>query len=276
MRTFLAAAALVLPLLGGLALAQERPSSDLPKGVAADSLGKFKVTYYWVTCEDDTKGERDTELLDKKGHSLGKFRAEFVKKLRMEGTGRTVEGRTINWVGEGRCELVKTPWGLGAKDQSLEPFRSIAVDPKVIPLGTKILIPQAVGARLPDGSLHDGVFVAADTGSAIKGQHIDLFCGLERDMKIIQKRGVDEVPIFKVTRDDRKAPAGVAFPRAAVVRFAQISVRRSPDVDADAVATLARDDAVKVVGREGAFWKLGEGRWVEAPALDLRAGADAK
>jgi len=250
--------------------ARPAPSSAVPKGVTAESLGEFKVTYYWVTCEDDAPGERDTELLDPKGAALGKFRAAFVKRLKMEGTGRTLEGKTLNWAGEGRYRYVKHPWGTGAKDAPLEPFRSIAVDPKVIPIGTKILIPQAVGALLPDGSTHDGVFVAADTGSAIKGQHIDLFCGLERDMKIIQKRGVDAVVLHKVTKDERSAPAPVHFPRAAVVRFGKVAVYKAAGSDAASTGMLEKGEKLKVLGREGAFFKLGDERWVEAPALDLR------
>ena len=41
---------------------------------------------------------------------------------------------------------------------------TIAVDPKVIPLGTRVYIPQ-----------FNKVFVAEDTGSAIKGRKIDIF-----------------------------------------------------------------------------------------------------
>lgn len=41
---------------------------------------------------------------------------------------------------------------------------TIAVDPKVIPLGTRVYIPQ-----------FGKVFVAEDTGSAIKGRKIDIF-----------------------------------------------------------------------------------------------------
>ena len=41
---------------------------------------------------------------------------------------------------------------------------TIAVDPKVIPYGTKVYIPQ-----------FDRVFVANNTGGAIKGNKIDIF-----------------------------------------------------------------------------------------------------
>jgi 3D (Asp-Asp-Asp) domain-containing protein len=258
-------------LLGTLAHGDDSPSSEVPKGVTATSLGKFKVTYYWVTCEDDAKGERDTELFDPSGASLGKFRAEFVKHLKLEGTGRTIEGKTLNVAREGKFTFVKHPWGTGAKALPLEPFRSIAVDPKVIPIGTKIFIPQAVGATLPDGSTHDGVFVAADTGGGIKDRQIDLFCGLKRDMKILQKRGVDETVLHKLEKDERKPGKPVALPREATVRFAKVTVYSAASIDAAAAGEPLKDgQKVKVVAREGAFWKIGDGKFVEAPALDLR------
>ena len=42
--------------------------------------------------------------------------------------------------------------------------RTIAVDPRVIPYGTKVYIPE-----------FNGVFIAEDCGSAIKGNKIDIF-----------------------------------------------------------------------------------------------------
>lgn len=45
----------------------------------------------------------------------------------------------------------------------------VAVDPKVIPLGTRLYI------EAPDGSWSYGEAIAADTGGAIKGNKIDLF-----------------------------------------------------------------------------------------------------
>ncbi|MEZ0229525.1 MAG: 3D domain-containing protein [Planctomycetota bacterium] len=265
------AAALLASLLVALARGEDSPSSELPKGVTAESLGKFKITYYWVTCEDDAKGERETELQDPQGRSLGKFRADFVKHLKVEGTGRTIEGKTLNVAGKGTFTFVKHPWGTGAKAAPLEPFRSIAVDPKVIAIGTKIVIPQAAGALLPDGSTHDGVFVAADTGSGIKEKHIDVFCGLKRDMKIIQKRGVDEVVLYKLEKDERKPPKPVAFPREGAVRFARVNALKEADTDSEVAGKpLEEGQKVKVAGKEGAFWKLSDGRFVEGPALDLR------
>jgi 3D (Asp-Asp-Asp) domain-containing protein len=48
-------------------------------------------------------------------------------------------------------------------------YQSIAVDPKVIPLGSRVYVP----AYGPDS--HGGWFIAQDTGGAIKGRHIDVY-----------------------------------------------------------------------------------------------------
>jgi 3D (Asp-Asp-Asp) domain-containing protein len=51
----------------------------------------------------------------------------------------------------------------------LKYFQSIAVDPSVIPLGSRVYIP----AYKRDG--HGGWFVAQDTGGAITGHHVDVY-----------------------------------------------------------------------------------------------------
>ena len=59
----------------------------------------------------------------------------------------------------------------------LVPFRSVAVDRSMVPLGTWLYIPE-LGRRLGrTRRASDGCFVADDTGSAIKGRKLDLFIG---------------------------------------------------------------------------------------------------
>jgi len=58
-------------------------------------------------------------------------------------------------------------------------MRTAAVDTAVIPLGTPLYIPAFVGLRRPDGSAHDGCFLAEDRGLHVSGQQIDLFAGSE-------------------------------------------------------------------------------------------------
>ena len=58
--------------------------------------------------------------------------------------------------------------GITASGTVPEKGRTIAVDPDVIPLGSEVMI---------DGQL----YIAEDTGGAIKGNKLDLFVGTEAD-----------------------------------------------------------------------------------------------
>lgn len=73
--------------------------------------------------------------------------------------------------------------GAGGTNYILFPYRTIAVDNRVIPYGTLIYIPEARGIQvsLKSGKkfTHDGYFFAADKGGAIKGNHIDVFQGVQ-------------------------------------------------------------------------------------------------
>lgn len=61
-------------------------------------------------------------------------------------------------------------------------YGTVAVDPKVIPLGTKLYICS------PDGSYVYGYCVAGDTGGAIKGNRVDLFLGSESECRAFGRR----------------------------------------------------------------------------------------
>lgn len=91
---------------------------------------------------------------------------------------------TIEKMSRNLFKLVNSPYGDGTDGFILQPYRSIAVDPHVIPLGTVIYIPAARGIPITLSSgetvLHDGYFFAADIGSAIKGHHIDTFIGVNK------------------------------------------------------------------------------------------------
>lgn len=84
-------------------------------------------------------------------------------------------------VGGSRFRIAKGPFGDGVRNYILVPFRTIAVDPKKIPYGSLVYIPDARGTEvtLLDGRTvrHDGYFFAGDTGGAIKKNHIDVFIG---------------------------------------------------------------------------------------------------
>ena len=61
-------------------------------------------------------------------------------------------------------------------------YGTVAVDPRVIPLGTKLYITSA------DGSYVYGYCIAGDTGGAIKGNRVDLFLGNESECRSFGRR----------------------------------------------------------------------------------------
>ncbi|MEX3007445.1 3D domain-containing protein [Hoeflea sp. TYP-13] len=77
----------------------------------------------------------------------------------------------------------KVKYGYGIDDMPLAAFRSIAVDRRQFPIRyrTLIFIPDLRGRDLvyADGTAftHDGYVFAADTGSGVKGHHIDFYTG---------------------------------------------------------------------------------------------------
>lgn len=81
------------------------------------------------------------------------------------------------------------PYGIGSNNNPLIPFRTLACDLGTVRdsrpwlnggyarFGQRIYIPASRGVRLPDGTVHDGMFACGDTGGLIIGNHIDVFIG---------------------------------------------------------------------------------------------------
>ena len=73
---------------------------------------------------------------------------------------------------------VNHPLGCGVRNHPLMPFRTIAVDPAVIPLESVVFVPELRGRAFTyQGTdyVHDGYLFAGDRGGAIRGRHIDVF-----------------------------------------------------------------------------------------------------
>ncbi|HEX7055988.1 MAG TPA: 3D domain-containing protein [Bacilli bacterium] len=81
-------------------------------------------------------------------------------------------------------------YGITASGTHAQEGRTIAVDPKVIPIGTKVYI-EGIGFR-----------TAEDTGSAIKGAKIDVFMN---DVKQARKFGVKKNrKVYVLSEDEKK------------------------------------------------------------------------
>jgi 3D (Asp-Asp-Asp) domain-containing protein len=79
---------------------------------------------------------------------------------------------------QARFRVVKHPEGCGARHIPLLPYRTVAVDPSVIPVASVLYVPALRGQRFTlDGRdfVHDGYLFAGDRGGAIRGRHIDMF-----------------------------------------------------------------------------------------------------
>lgn len=86
--------------------------------------------------------------------------------------------------GFAKFKKINAKYGLGVDNIPLIPFKSIAVDKRVIPINSKVFIPEAKGIFYEfEGKIleHDGFFYAHDTGGLIKNNHIDFFIGLVED-----------------------------------------------------------------------------------------------
>lgn len=147
--------------------------------------GTYKMTFYWLAYESEYANEPyQVDIYTRHGLPIGRFPRTFVFELKMEGSAILRDGRALNY--DGRCrygigicfqtlDILEHPLGKGGQGRPLEPFRSMAVDPHFVPLGTPLYIPELVGLRLPDGSLHDGCVRADDTGGNIKRRELDFF-----------------------------------------------------------------------------------------------------
>lgn len=160
---------------------------DLPAGMEGrEKVGHAVLTFYWIVDESSSRydGKRYTELRDTRGRVIAQTHARFRKDLVMEGTGWLRDGRTVRFDrtvnGEHRFRVTRSRYGVTATGCPTEPYHTVAVDPHFVKLGSKIYIPQLKGTVLPDGSEHDGIFIANDRGN-FRGAHVYFVsCGPRR------------------------------------------------------------------------------------------------
>jgi 3D (Asp-Asp-Asp) domain-containing protein len=205
--------AMTIALLAGCAGVRPAPevgevTSPAPQAVSEQHrlLGSFRPTFYCLANEADARYAglpADAEIRDIYGRTIARVCRAFKKKADLEGSARLSDGRVINFAGRApdgiRYRVVHgARYGLGAANAELTsrgepykliPYRSVAVDPEQVPLGSVLYIPRARGVALPGGEEHDGYFLAHDVGGAITSRRIDLFVGTEEDVRNAFTRG---------------------------------------------------------------------------------------
>ncbi|MFT5777289.1 MAG: 3D (Asp-Asp-Asp) domain-containing protein [Crocinitomicaceae bacterium] len=171
-----------------------------------DSLVLWATYYYVPSVEHDSSG---ISVLDASENETG-FRLSKCDWCNAAIQGTVVitkdgKASTLNYAGRSdtiqydcrKCALYanydgyektgKVLWtpssgyGLGVNNYKLVPFKTIAVEEDVIPIGSAVFIPRADGIEFTDSDgnikVHDGYFFAGDVGSKIAGTHIDVFIG---------------------------------------------------------------------------------------------------
>lgn len=163
--------------------------------------GAWALRSYWLALEEDYQDPYTTsvpksgrgakvplhtwvELYTRDGFFFGRVPERFAWALRLEGSGLMMDGRIVNYQGAckygygtcfGQLDVAEHPFGRGAGVRPLVPFKSVAVDPRVIKIGEPLYVPEFDGLLLPDGSIHDGCVRADDTGGGIKKRKMDFF-----------------------------------------------------------------------------------------------------
>ena len=192
------------------------PADATPVESGPHPLGQFNITFYYVIGEDevttkpvmvaanDNRGgngsDEDSELaaitpdlvtLYSGGRTcepIAEVSKEFASQLALQGTGKLHDGRVLNIWGTCNCghspcfKVTRAQWGTAGSGKPLQPFRTVAVDPKVVKLGSLLYVPLLEGRTMPGrqpwgGYVHDGCVIADDTGGHISGNRLDLFVG---------------------------------------------------------------------------------------------------
>jgi 3D (Asp-Asp-Asp) domain-containing protein len=159
-RIRLPAAAAVVMLMAGFIFGIGRSSIDFtntPKQIAVDgqtaSVGQTEYTYEYTTLLEEDIAASQNISIEKNA-------------LKMKATAYDLSVESCG----------KKPgdpgYGITSSGSRATVGRTVAVDPEVIPLGSKLMI------HFPDEYSHlNGIYVAEDTGRLIKGTSIDVFFG---------------------------------------------------------------------------------------------------
>jgi 3D (Asp-Asp-Asp) domain-containing protein len=159
---------------------------------ASGGGGPFRNTYYDFPAE--AAAGTGATIFDAACKPIANVDPAFHDAVCVQGSGRLATGVTVSFAkrdcacasvcprtGQRICferlDPTRFPWGRGATGKPITPLRTVAVDSSVIPLGARIFIPEAVGIPRPDGTPHDGCFVAEDRGRRVVGMHVDVFTG---------------------------------------------------------------------------------------------------
>jgi hypothetical protein len=137
--------------LGSPLFVSRSPAAAAPGSTPSDG---WEVTVYYTAIQELHHGAARAvtgcpDLNCSHGHDdLGSYPADFVQAVHDEGTGRTSDGRYLNWSYDTGYWLDTAP--RDTDGQPLDPYVSSAADPGVLKHGTRFVI--AGCGRQDDGS----------------------------------------------------------------------------------------------------------------------------
>jgi 3D (Asp-Asp-Asp) domain-containing protein len=165
--------------------------SSTGTGEPGDRLGEFALRYWFLADETRYTAPHDTTIFDPQCDLIGDVPEQLVDAIAREGRARLEDGRVVEFFGECECAFSPCfvqlddahPWGSGLDDRSLAPFRSVAVDPSVIAIGSPLYVEALDGLTMPGeapwgGFVHDGCVFADDAANAFDGETVGLFTAL--------------------------------------------------------------------------------------------------
>lgn len=139
------------------------------------------------------RASQTEDLRTPEGKYIATVCKRFASLLLMEGAGILKDrgageilvnyNRKIRGIPRYRI-LERCKFGQGVRSLCLLPYHTIASDNRIHKPNEIIYIPAAKGIKLPDGSIHDGMFIVRDTGGAFQGvghKRVDLFVGTDTD-----------------------------------------------------------------------------------------------
>ncbi len=89
---------------------------------------------------------------------------------------------------------------MGSTGQILTPWVSVASDPELIPWGSLMIMDAELPEYQGQKTRIRGPVTAQDTGGAIRGRHLDLFCGFGERPEYIAGKMSDRADIFLMVR----------------------------------------------------------------------------
>lgn len=177
-------------------------------GAPGEVLGRFDLRYWFLADETRYDAPHDTTIFDPDCNVLADVPEQFVEAIAKEGRGRLEDERVVEFFGECECAVSPCffelddaqPWGAGLGDRTLVPFRSVAVDPTVISVGSLLYIAELDGLEVPGeapwgGFVHDGCVVADDAANAFDGTTVGLFSALVAHYITLDKALPDEIEL---------------------------------------------------------------------------------